>query len=140
MYPATPAYRSELVNRTNLSVPILTARKNFIRPYLRSGSTPSWIFRPKATRPKKPFTSAAARNRMHRILGGEYTLTAPTDATFLPLWEASEAFLQRSQDGHLKVRELMDVLTAAAQAQAGLRGFLGAGVPVYEAPRVRALR
>ena len=29
VYTTTPAYRSELVNRTNLSVPILTARKNF---------------------------------------------------------------------------------------------------------------
>ncbi|MEJ7662865.1 MAG: hypothetical protein WKG07_26570 [Hymenobacter sp.] len=27
VYPATPEYRSELVNKTNLSVPILTARK-----------------------------------------------------------------------------------------------------------------
>ncbi|MDO7845213.1 hypothetical protein Q5H92_02515 [Hymenobacter sp. M29] len=130
VYTATPIYRSELVNRTNLSVPILTARKNYIRALFEKWQYAELDFPAKNYPPEKTiYLSLLRETGMHRVLGGEYTLTAPTDATFLPLWEASEAFLQRSQDGHLKVRELMDDLTAKPFKLK--QGFVDFWVPTF---------
>ena len=113
VYPATPEYRSELVNKTNLSVPILTARKNFIRALFEKWQHADLDFPAKNFPPEKTiYLSLLKETGMHRKLGGEYTLTAPTDATFLPLWEASEDFLARSQEEKLTIRQLMDELTA----------------------------
>ncbi len=130
VYPATPIYRSELVNRTRLSVPILTARKNFIRTLFEKWQYADLDFPAKNYPPEKTiYLSLLRETGMHRILGGEYTLTAPTDATFLPLWEASENFLHRSQDGALKIRELMELLT---QKPFKLKqGFVEFWVPVF---------
>ncbi|MEJ7662864.1 MAG: hypothetical protein WKG07_26565 [Hymenobacter sp.] len=70
---------------------------------------------------KTIYLSLLKETGMHRKLGGEYTLTAPTDPSFLPLWDASEDFLARfSRRRSPAIRQLMDELTAKLlQAQTG---------------------
>lgn len=130
VYVNTPVYRSELVNRTKLSVPIVTARKNFIRALFEKWQHPDLDFPAKNFPPEKTiYLSLLQDTGIHRQFNGEYALMPPTAATFQPLWEACDAFLQQSQGGKLKISDLMkQLLRKPFKLKQGLIDFW---VPVF---------
>ncbi|SFQ52564.1 hypothetical protein [Hymenobacter arizonensis] len=130
VYAATPTYRSELVNRTKLSTPILTARKNFIRALFDKWQYEDLDFPVKNFPPEKTiYLSLLQDTGMHGRFNGEYALMPPAAPTFQKLWEACDAFLQESQEGKRKVSELMNrLLRKPFKLKQGLVDFW---VPVF---------
>ena len=130
VYTATPTYRSELVNKTKLSSPIATARKNFMRALFENWQYPDLGFPAKNFPPEKTiYLSLLKETGMHQIVNGEYTLTPPTDASFQALWQVGEEFLQRSQEGPLKISELMQTLLRKPLKLK--QGFVDFWVPLF---------
>ncbi len=111
VYAATPVYRSELVNKTRLSSPIATARKNFLRALYENWQYADLDFPAKNFPPEKTiYLSLLKETGIHQIVNGEYTLTAPTSPAFQQLWGLSEAFLHDTEDGALKISEFIERL------------------------------
>lgn len=130
VYPLTPTYRSELVNKTKISVPIQTARKNFMRALFENWQYPDLGFPEKNFPPEKTiYLSLLRQTGMHQVVNGEYTLTAPTDASFQHLWQTCEEFLQQSQERPLKILELMQTLLRKPLKLK--QGFVDFWVPVF---------
>ena len=130
VYPLTPTYRSELVNKTKISVPIQTARKNFMRALFENWQYPDLGFPEKNFPPEKTiYLSLLRQTGMHQVLNGEYTLTAPTDASFQYLWQTCEEFLQQSQERPLKILELMQTLLRKPLKLK--QGFVDFWVPIF---------
>lgn len=130
VYSATPTYRSELVNRTKLSTPIQTARKNFMRALFENWQQPDIGFPANNFPPEKTiYLSLLKKTGMHQVVNGEYALVAPTDTTFQRLWQVSEEFLQRSQDGPLRISELMQTLLRKPLKLK--QGFVDFWVPLF---------
>ena len=74
----TPVYRSELVNRTKLSVPIVTARKNFIRALFEKWQHLDLDFPAENFPPEKTiYLSLLQDTGIHRQFNGEYALMPP---------------------------------------------------------------
>ena len=130
IYPLTPIYRSELVNKTKLSVPIQTARKNFMRALFENWQQSDLGFSDKKFPPEKTiYLSLLKQTGMHQVLNGEYALTAPTDASFQHLWQTCEEFLRQSQERPLKILELMQTLLRKPLKLK--QGFVDFWVPVF---------
>ena len=130
VYPATPNYRSELVNKTRLSSPILTARKNFMRALFESWQHPDLDFPANNFPPEKTiYLSLLKKTGIHQVVNGEYALVTPTDASFQALWQVSEEFLLRSQEGPLKISELMQTLLRKPLKLK--QGFVDFWVPLF---------
>jgi hypothetical protein len=130
VYTATPVYRSELVNRTKLSVPIATARKNFMRALFENWQQPDLNFPDKNYPPEKTiYLSLLKETGIHQIVSGEYTLGQPDDSSFQVLWRTCEDFLARSQEAPLKVAELMQTLLRKPLKLK--QGFVDFWVPLF---------
>ncbi|UYZ61188.1 hypothetical protein [Hymenobacter latericus] len=130
VYSAAPTYRSELVNRTKLSTPILTARKNFIRALFNKWQYPDLDFPTKNYPPEKTiYLSLLQDTGMHGRFNGEYALMPPTAPTFQLLWAACDNFLQQSQEGKLKISELMNLLLRKPFKLK--QGFIDFWVPIF---------
>lgn len=130
IYPNTPVYRSEFVNKTKLTTPIVTARKNFIRAVFENWQKPDLGFPSKSFPPEKTiYLSFLKETGIHQSLNDEHTLTLPTNPTFHALWQASEDFLTQSQEGPLKISELMQTLLRKPIKVK--QGFVDFWVPIF---------
>ncbi|SHI43398.1 hypothetical protein SAMN02745146_0865 [Hymenobacter daecheongensis DSM 21074] len=130
VYPDTPRYLSELVNRTKLSTPILTARKSFIRALYDNWQEHDLLFPATNYPPEKTiYLSLLKATEMHQIVNGEYTLTPPANASFARLWDECEVFLQQSQEGKLPISDLMQILLSKPFKLK--QGFVDFWVPVF---------
>ena len=130
VYADAPTYRSELVNRTRLSTPILTARKNFLRALFDNWQHEDLDFPAKNFPPEKTIYLSLLRDTgMHRRFNGEYALLPPTADSFGPLWAASEAWLQGTQEGKQKISDLMALL--ARKPIKLKQGLIDFWVPVF---------
>ena len=122
VYADAPTYRSELVNRTRLSTPILTARKNFLRALFDNWQYPDLDFPAKNFPPEKTIYLSLLRDTgMHGRFNGEYALLPPAAPSFGPLWAASEAWLQRTPGMALRKKQDIRRLKRPAGTVAGPR-------------------
>ncbi|MBC6610960.1 ATP-binding protein [Hymenobacter sp. BT507] len=111
VYSATPQFRSELVNRTKLSSAIATARKSYVRALFTNWQWEDLGFEPKKYPPEKTiYLSLLKQTGIHQVSNGEYTLAAPVEESFTPLWQASERFLSSTQDGPLRLSDFVQKL------------------------------
>jgi hypothetical protein len=130
VYPATPIYRSELVNKTKLSTPILTARKNFMRALFENWQQQDLGFPANNFPPEKTiYLSLLKKTGIHQVVNGEYALVPPAEASLQTLWQVCEDFLQRSQEAPLKISELMQVLLRKPLKLK--QGFIDFWVPLF---------
>lgn len=130
VYAATPVYRSELVNKTSLSSPIATARKNFLRALYENWQYPDLNFPAKNFPPEKTiYLSLLKQTGMHQVINGELTLTAPTAPAFQQLWELSETFLRDTEEGPLRISDFMERLMRRPFKLK--RGFVDFWVPTF---------
>jgi hypothetical protein len=130
VYAATPVYRSELVNRTRLSSPIATARKNFLRALYENWQYPNLNFPAKNFPPEKTiYLSLLKETGIHQVINGELTLGAPASEAFQQLWKLSEDFLRDTEESPLKISDFIERLK---QRPFKLKqGFIDFWVPVF---------
>lgn len=129
-YPAVPIFRNEMVNRTKISSPINTARKQLIRHMLESANQENLGFDEGRFPPEKTiYLSLLKSTGMHRETPDGWELGAPSDPSFQLLWEQSEAFLRSSLAGRRSLGELVDLLKKAPFKLKN--GFIGFWLPVF---------
>ena len=111
VYCDTPVYINEMVNKHKPSSAISTARINFLAHLLDNGSDANLGFEEGKFPPEKTIYLTLLRNTgIHRRIGREYLLDAPTQESFMPLWRACEAFLDSTREKPRKLGELIKIL------------------------------
>ena len=111
IYPDTPKYKSELVNKTKLSTPILTAKKRLITTLIENWQEEALGFSDKKFPPEKTiYLSLLSKTGVLRQENGVIGFYEPLDSSFKALWKTSEEFLKSSKAGKRNLRELVDLL------------------------------
>jgi len=129
-YSAVPVYRNEMVNKEQLSSPILTARKALLSDMLHHADQEDLGYPKKIFPPQKTiYLSLLKDTGIHRKIEDSWILGAPTDSSFEELWQASEDFLKQAQTYKRPVNELYELL---AEAPFKLKkGFVDFWIPIY---------
>jgi len=113
VYPNTPTFRSELVNRNKLSSQIHTAKRIFFRHLVNHWGEEDLGFEKEKFPPEKT---------IYLTLFRENGLVSSAEATFLPitvsekssfkaLWKAGEDFLELAKKHRLPLTEFLEVLS-----------------------------
>ena len=129
-YPHTPIYRNEMVNKTKISGSISTARNAFLVRIIENYHQFDLGFAEAAFPPEKTiYYSLLRETGIHQQIGDSYTLQKPTDASFLPLWEASTAFLVSTKVSKRNLAEFIEILSAAPFKLK--KGFIEFWLPLF---------
>ena len=112
VYPDTPKFINELVNKHKPSGAISLARANYMQSLLDHSDERLLGFPEDKFPPEKTiYLSLLYNTGIHRQLNGVvYELGAPNDESFLPLWDACETFFQSSYEKPKKLGELTKIL------------------------------
>lgn len=130
IYPDTPFFRNELVNRYKLSSAISTARRNFIRALCEHWTEKDLGF-PKKKFPaeKSIYLTLLKKTGMHRAAEDGYTLAEPIESSFTTLWQHSAAFLEGAKAVRQNVREFVKQLSAPPLKLK--QGFIDFWIPLF---------
>lgn len=115
MYPKTPAYKNEMVNKSRLSSPIQTARKALLKALVENWDKKDLAFDENKFPPEKTIYLSLLRDTgMHRFEKGVAVLGGPTkkDLGFHDLWDACNHFLETTFSGRRNLAELIETLLA----------------------------
>lgn len=113
IYPDAPVFRNEMVNKTKLSGSISTARRNLLRQLVLHWTQPDLAFEPNKFPPEKTIYLTLLRETgMHRAADETWELSAPTDASYGPIWRAAADFLESTRTGRRCVKELVEIYLA----------------------------
>ncbi len=130
IYPATPIFRNELMNRHKISSSIHTARKDFFSQLVNNWSEKDLGYDDNFPPDKTIYISLLRENGIHREAKGSYTLSAPAQqSTFTEVWNACDEFLESSKHGRRPISDLYEVLlNKPFKLKLGLAEFF---IPVY---------
>ena len=130
VYSDAPIYRNEMVNKTRLSSPILTARKNFVRALVENWDKGDLGFEVSKYPPEKTiYLSMLKKTGIHHETSIGFTLNEPMDKTFMPLWHTGIEFLQSTRHGKRSLQELVDILLSKPFKLK--RGFIDFWLPTF---------
>jgi hypothetical protein len=114
-YPGVPVYRNEMVNKSKLSSPIASARKNFIGALVSNWHEKDFGFDENKFPPEKTiYLSLVRESGMHyQLEDGGYALGQPTnpDYELERVWKACEDFMDSTIHGKRNVFELVQILS-----------------------------
>jgi hypothetical protein len=111
VYPETPIYNSELINRTKITGAIRTANRNFIRQMFDASDDETWGFDEKRFPPEKTiFLSLIKDKGLLNVTHGGTSLQAPKDESFQFLWEKSSSFINATRTGPSSIRTFIEEL------------------------------
>lgn len=137
-YSNSPIFKSELVNKSKLSTPISTARKNLISQLIENRDKKDIGFEENKYPPEKTiYLSLIKATGIHQYdeENDIYKLTQPDfkknkqSATFETLWETSIEFLEESKKGKKNVKDLYTSLLAPPLKLK--QGFIDFWVPIF---------
>ena len=127
IYHQTPVMNNELFNKHKLSGTISSARKNYLTNLIEHNSEENLGFPADKFPPEKTIYFSLLKNTGLHV-NGEFA-DAPSNEGFMPLWRASEEFLQSSENKARKVSELVKILSV--QPYKLKQGFLDFWIPTY---------
>ena len=127
IYHQTPVMNNELFNKHKLSGTISSARKNYLTNLIEHNSEENLGFPADKFPPEKTIYFSLLKNTGLHV-NGEFA-DAPSNEGFMPLWRASEEFLQSSENKARKVSELIKILSV--QPYKLKQGFLDFWIPTY---------
>jgi len=112
IYTDTPRLINELMNKQKPSSAISLARINYLNALLENSEQKLIGFEEDKYPPERTiYMSLLYNTKIHRkVAGGFYELGRPSDETFIPLWNKSEAFLLSSIDSSKKIGEFIKIL------------------------------
>mgnify|MGYP004639298071 CR=1 FL=1 len=126
-YPLTPTINNELINRHKLSSSISAARVKFLQALVANHQEEDLGFDKDKFPPEKTiYYTLLKTTGLHSENG--FT-DRPTDDSIMPLWEASEAFLQSTERAPRKVSDL--IKTLSSQPYKVKSGVLDFWIPTY---------
>ena len=127
IYDKTPVMINELFNKHKLSGTITQARKSFLTHLTERHSENGMGFPKDKFPPEKTiYSSLLVNTGLHK--NGDFADT-PTNKGFMPLWEASEEFLQSTENKSRKISELVKILST--QPYKIKQGFIDFWIPTY---------
>jgi hypothetical protein len=129
VYPDTPVFKNELVNRHKISPSIFTARKQYIRALVQDWDKPDLNFDKNKFPPEKTIYLTLLKANGISPSFNSRSLVHPDPNRFHRLWEASEAFLASAKERKRSVALLYQRL--AAPPFKLKQGFLDFWIPTY---------
>ncbi len=127
VYSKTPVMNNELFNKYKLSSSISMAKRNYLSAMLAHSDEDDLGFPKDKFPPEKTIYYSLLRNTgLHK--NGEF-MSAPDNEGFMPLWDASEAFLQSTENKAKKISELIKLLSDKPYKIK--QGFLDFWIPTY---------
>lgn len=113
VYPNTPVFRSELVNRNKLSSQIHTAKRIFFKHLVYHWGEEDLGFEKEKFPPEKTIYLTLLRE--NGLVSSAATTLLPIKvsetSSFTELWKAGEVFLEQAQKHRLPLTEFIDVLS-----------------------------
>jgi ribosomal protein S15P/S13E len=131
IYPKTPTFKNEMVNKTKLSTSIATARKSLIRALVSSWDDDNLGFPKDKFPPEKTiFLTLIKEGGFVKINDdGQKELGRPTNPAFISLWEQSEEFLNTAKTGKRNLQDFKDMLFEKPLKLK--KGFVDFWIPIY---------
>lgn len=113
IYSRTPIFHNELINRHRPSSSVTIARKNFFDALLNRWHEEDLGFAKDKFPPEKTiYYTLLKKTGMHRADEAGYPLGAPTDESFVALWQASERFLDSTKVSKKGLDEFVELLAS----------------------------
>ncbi|WP_324755577.1 NACHT domain-containing protein [Sphingobacterium thalpophilum] len=112
VYFGAPVFKNEMVNKTKLSSPILTARKALFNIICDNLGEKDFAFNPSLYPPEKTIYYSLLKSNGFYAKGefGVYELTSPTSEGFRQMWEMFLAFLDEARVSKISLQEFVDRL------------------------------
>jgi len=113
VYPDTPVFKNELVNRTKLSSQIQTAKGAFIKGLVQNWNLPDLVF-PKDKFPPEKTIYLTLLKGNGLVSDQENPQNLPSiseNNSFRKVWEASEAFIESARANRRRISELTEILS-----------------------------
>jgi hypothetical protein len=112
VYPNTPVFRSELVNRSKLSSQIHTAKRTFFKHLVNNWGEEDLGFEKDKFPPEKTIYLTLLRENglVSSSTTTHFPITVSETSSFLALWKAGEEFLRQAQKHRLPLTEFLEVL------------------------------
>lgn len=113
VYPDTPVFKNELVNRTKLSSQIQTAKGAFIKNLVQNWHLPELGFSNDKFPPEKTIylTLLKGNGLISNHETSENSLLFSEHNSFRKVWEASETFLESARKNRRRISELTEILS-----------------------------
>lgn len=113
IYPKTPVFKNELVNKHKISGSIHTAKKYFTNQLISCWNLPNLGFDADHFPPQKMIYLTLIKENGLELYSEESNFISEVskDSTFRELWEYCNSFLHKSRNSSRKVSELMELLT-----------------------------
>ncbi len=126
VYPGTPVFKNEMVNKTKLSAAMQPARKNFFKSLVADYDKPNLGFSNDKFPPEKTIYLALLKNTgIHNV----DTLSKPSDESFQALWKECIHFLVDARIAKLNINVLIERLQKRPLKLK--QGFIDFWVPVF---------
>lgn len=111
VYPSVPILRNELINRHYLPGTISSARRKLLDQLFNNWNREGLNFVENRYPPEKTiYLSLIKYTGIHTKIDNGFILGAPTDKSFLKLWNISENFLAESMESKRNLNDLIEIL------------------------------
>ncbi|MFN1835256.1 hypothetical protein AB2B38_008340 [Balneola sp. MJW-20] len=130
VYPKTPIYKNELINRHKVSPAVYRPRKDLLRRVIDYADQPDLGFDESFPAEKTIYLSLLKYPGLHRRVDGVWGFYPPEkDSNLYSLWEFCEEFFQSTVSG---TKPVTDLISELQKPPMGLKnGFVELWVPLY---------
>jgi len=111
VYPLTPVFKNEMINKTKTSGTISYARRNLFAKLINENTKPDFGFETKKFPPEKTiFLSLIKSTGIYDYQEGEAILTKPDEPTMAQLWDSSETYFNQTINAKKPVSDFISFL------------------------------
>lgn len=128
VYPDTPVFRNESVNKSRLSSQMSLARKVFLKMMVNNPGIADFGIE-KFPPEKSIYRSLMSKPGIHIAEAGRYRFSAPTEPTFRGLWDYCLEFIDYSKSQRTKITVLIEQLKRRPWGMK--QGFIDLWIPVF---------
>ena len=113
IYPKTPIFKNELVNKHKISSQIHTAKKEYFAQLVNHWNSPNLGFEGDRFPPHKTIYLTLLKENGVQLYSEEsnFNSEVSVDSSFRELWEYCNEFIYKSRNSQRRVSELMELLT-----------------------------
>jgi hypothetical protein len=113
IYPYTPIFINELVNKHKISSSIHLAKKNFLKALIANWDQPDLGFKNDKFPPEKTIYLTLLKANGIQLYSDKpsHKVQPKASSSFMPLWKKSMDFFDNSKKGKLKISDLVEDLT-----------------------------
>jgi len=111
VYPDTPIFKNELINKSKISGSIHHAKKQFIQAIVNFSNKPNFNFDDNKMPPERTIYHSLLENTgLHTNNADSAYFSNPTDTSFKALWDISQEFLKSTRKGKRTIQEFISTL------------------------------